>query len=80
MGLSIDVSALFTEMTMATATADIATKKMLYHYITHHAHHHPVRLEPSPSQLQEERESGECGLWELERERELALWCVALLT
>jgi len=50
MGLSIDVSALFTEMTMATATADVATKKMLYHYITHHAHHHPVR--PTPSTLQ----------------------------
>mmetsp|Transcript_4549 Transcript_4549/g.8531 ORF Transcript_4549/g.8531 Transcript_4549/m.8531 type:complete len:786 (+) Transcript_4549:231-2588(+) len=41
MSLSIDVSALFTEMTMATATADVATKKMLYHYITYHAHLHP---------------------------------------
>jgi vesicle coat complex subunit len=41
MSLSIDVSGLFTEMTMATATSNVATKKMLYHYITHHAHLHP---------------------------------------
>ena len=41
MSLSIDVSSLFTEMTMATATSNVATKKMLYHYITHHAHMYP---------------------------------------
>eukprot|EP00854_Cymbomonas_tetramitiformis_P020405 gene20405-24439_t len=41
MTISIDVAPLFSEMIMATTTTDIATKKMLYHYITHHANSNP---------------------------------------
>jgi vesicle coat complex subunit len=41
MTINIDVSSLFGEMIMATVTTDIAIKKMLYHYITYHAHVHP---------------------------------------